>query len=191
MVDKKIDKEIIKNIIFDIKEKTQATQMTADEYEYISSFLGNKNFLVFGTGYDSDLWRYANQNGKTVFLEHNSEWITNNADTYKITYSCNLRKDKEKLLAEYKAGSYANLEIDMPAKVLDTVWDIILVDSPEGGGKKHHHGRMQSIYTASKLATYYTEVFVHDCQRYVEDVYSSAMFNNFITQLTTLRHYKK
>jgi len=187
-----IDKnKIIKKMISTLMEKTRSTQMTADEYEYISSFLGDKNFLVFGTGHDSDLWRYANQNGNTIFLEHNAEWITNNDDTFKITYTCNLRRDKEKLLDEYKTKNYTNFTISLPELVVDTIWDIILVDSPEGGGKKRHHGRMQSIYTASKLANKHTDIFVHDCDRYVEDVYSSTMFSKLIKELTKLRHYRK
>jgi len=43
-------------------------QMQRYEYEHISNFLGDVNFLVFGTGYDSDLWRYSKRFGKTVFL---------------------------------------------------------------------------------------------------------------------------
>jgi uncharacterized protein (TIGR01627 family) len=183
-------KKIIKNMIFQLKEKTQDTQMTTEEYEYIASFLGDKNFLVFGTGYDSDLWRYANRQGKTIFLEHNTQWITNTEDTCQISYTCNLRKDKDRLLEEYKQGMFSNLIIDLPSEVTTTTWDLILVDSPEGGKKKHYHGRMQSIYAAKQLASLETDIFVHDCDRYVEDVYSSVMFSKLIKELTKLRHFK-
>ena len=56
-------------------EVSKGNQMTEDEYRYIASFLGNKKFLVFGTGFDSNIWRFANKEGITLFLEHNSEWI--------------------------------------------------------------------------------------------------------------------
>jgi len=170
---------------------TKNKQMTEEEYRYIASFLSDKNFLVFGTGYDSDLWRQANKNGKTIFLEHNAQWITNFQDTYRIVYTSNLRRDKHTLLEQYKQGDYSRLEIDMPEEVKNTAWDVILVDSPEGGKKKHYHGRMQSIYAAKKLAHDNTDILIHDCDRYIEDTYSSEMFNTFITQLTKLRHYRK
>jgi len=179
--------EIIKNVIKHTKQK----QMTEEEYRYISSFLMDKNLLVFGTGYDSDLWRYANRNGRTVFLEHNSKWITNLEDTYHITYTSNLRRDKHKLLEQYKNGVTANFEIDLPNQIKNNSWDVIIIDSPEGGKKKYYHGRMQSIYSAKILAHSETDIFVHDCDRYVEDKYSDEMFSTFVTQLTKLRHYKK
>lgn len=184
--DKKLE-HLLDKVIEDTKQK----QMTKDEYRYISSFLGNKNVLVFGTGYDSNLWRYANQNGKTIFLEHNLKWITNFEDTYHITYTSNLKKDKHRLLEQYKKGEISEFEIDIPDEVINTKWDIIIVDSPEGGKKKYYHGRMQSIYAAKKLADSKTEIFIHDCDRYVEDTYSSEMFTIFIKQLTKLRHYRK
>ena len=181
--------EKLEHLLDKVIEDTEQKQMTKDEYRYISSFLGNKNVLVFGTGYDSDLWRYANQNGKTIFLEHNSSWITNFQDTYHIIYTSNLRRDKHILLEQYKQGDYSGLEIDMPDEVKNTAWDLILVDSPEGGKKKHYHGRMQSIFTAKKLARKNTDIFVHDCDRKVEDLYTKEFFGEPKKQLTKLRHF--
>jgi len=45
-------------------------QLTRVEYQYISNFLGDKNFLVFGTGRDTPYWRLCNKGGTTLFLEN-------------------------------------------------------------------------------------------------------------------------
>jgi len=171
-------------------EKSNHGQMTADEYRYIASFLGNKNFLVFGTGHDTPMWRYANKNGTTLFLENNKKWI-NPADTdvIYVTYTTK-RAYHKKLLEEYFNNIFDNLQMDLPNEVCDTEWDCIFVDAPVGTTDKKP-GRMQSIFTASILANENTDVFVHDCDREVEDKYSKAMFSNIIKDLTKLRHVKK
>ena len=81
------------------------------------------------------------------------------------------------------------LEMDLPQQVLDTTWDVIFVDGPPGN-KKRSHGRMQSIYTAYKLANKNTEIFVHDCNRPVEDTYTKHFFE-IEKQLKKLRHCKR
>lgn len=167
-------------------EISKGHQMTEEEYRYISSFLGNKNFLVFGLGYDSKLWRYANRNGFTIFLEHDSKWITNEPDVFEVSYSTKLSQADE-LLLEYDGGNFKNIIMKLPEVVLKTQWDCIFVDSPQGN-KKIYPGRMQSIYSASILAKKNTDVFVHDCDRRVEDMYTRKMFSKTINQLTKLRH---
>lgn len=170
-------------------KKVKKKQMTEEEYRYIASLLGDKNFLVFGTGHDSELWRYSNKNGFTVFLENNDEWIDEHNDIYKVTY--NTRLDQaDFLLSEFKNGNTSNLEIRLPDFVTETQWDVILVDSPEGWAK-HCPGRMQSLYAAYVLAKEHTHILVHDCDRYVEDLYTSEFFTNRINNFTKLRHFKK
>lgn len=168
---------------------SKGNQMTEEEYRYIASFLGDKNFLVFGTGYDSNIWRFANKGGVTLFLEHNTEWIKDEKDILKVKYSTK-RIQYKQLLEEYKRGQFNNLVMDLPDSVNNINWDYIFVDSPEGYSDDTH-GRMQSIYMASILSSEITEVFVHDCHRVVEDIYTNEMFSKCIKQLTTLRHLKK
>ena len=163
-------------------------QMRRHEYEYISNFLGDVNFLIFGTGYDTDFWRYCNAQGKTYFLEHDPNWILDTFhDTFLINYSCNI-KDYEELLAQYKSRYYDNLKIKLPQIVYDTSFDVILVDAPQGN-KKNSIGRMQSIYTARELSTNKTNIFVHDCNRRVEHLYTTEMFT-IVKELEKLRHCK-
>jgi uncharacterized protein (TIGR01627 family) len=166
--------------------KSKGNQMTKEEYWYISSFLGDKNFLVFGLGYDSKLWRYANRNGFTIFLEHDPRWITDDSDVYQVFYTTKLTQADD-LLLEYRQGNFKNLTMNLPDIVLENNWDYIFVDSPQGY-KPHFPGRMQSIYTASILANNNTHVFVHDCNRRVEDIYTREMFPKIVKQLTKLRH---
>ena len=170
-------------------ERSNHGQMTADEYRYIASFLENKNFLVFGTGNDTPLWRYANRKGKTLFLENIGKWIRpEDIDVIKVSYTTKRAWHKE-LLEEYRQGKVDRLVMDLPQEVLDTSWDCIFVDSPKGNNDKKP-GRMQSIYTASIFANKKTEIFVHDCDRLVEDVYTKEMFSTIVHELTKLRHVK-
>jgi len=168
--------------------KSKGKQMTKEEYWYISSFLSDKNFLVFGLGYDSKLWRYANRNGFTIFLEHDPRWVTDDPDVYQVEYTT-VRTQANCLLLEYDQQNFKNLEMKLPNVVLETSWDCIFVDSPQGGNDSTF-GRMQSIYAASILANNNTHVFVHDCQRMVENTYTKKMFSQKIKQLTKLRHVK-
>lgn len=176
-------------ILAEKMEKSNHGQMTAEEYRYIGSFLGNKNFLVFGTGHDTPLWRYANRTGKTLFLENNSKWINpEDKDVIKVTYTTK-RAWHKKLLEEYHNGIFDNLKMNLLNEVKETKWDCIFVDAPVGTTDKKP-GRMQSIFTASILANKDTDVFIHDCDRIVEDIYSKAMFPTIIKDLTKLRHVK-
>ena len=173
----------------DKMQKSNHGQMTAEEYRYIGSFLCNKNFLIFGTGHDTPLWRYANNNGLCVFLENKSKWINKeDTDVYKVKYTTS-RGQYKQLLREYQNNNYINLQIDLPDIVKNTEWDCIFVDSPVGTSDKQP-GRMQSIFSASDLASSNTEVFVHDIDRIVEDVYTREMFSLIIKDLTKLRHVR-
>ena len=184
MIDTTFEKMLEEKII-----KSNGGQMTADEYRYIAKFLGNKNFLVFGTGHDTPLWRYANRNGKTVFLENNPKWVDQgDTDVIMVSYSTR-RSQYLELLEEYKQGKFNNLKMDLPTEITNTKWDCIFVDAPVGT-KDKKPGRMQSIFMASILAKADTDVFVHDCDRQVEDVYSKEMFSVTIKDLTKLRHVK-
>lgn len=164
--------------------KVKKGQMTRHEYEYIANLLGKKNFLVFGTGYDTDFWRFCNKDGFNIFLEHDKKWILENSkDVHLVNYTTNISKYQEYL------DNLSLLEMNLPKVVLETSWDAIFVDGPPGN-KSTSFGRMQSIFTAWKLAHEQTDVFVHDCDRIVEDTYTKYFFN-ISNELTKLRHCSK
>lgn len=178
--------QVFENKLKILMSRVKNGQMTEEEYRYISSFLGNKNFLVFGTGYDSDFWRFVNNKGKTVFLEHDIKWIPENKDdVFLINYTSNIKNFKI-LLREYENKNFLNLEIKIPNFIIEINWDFILVDGPPGN-KKNSIGRSQSIYMAKKLSSKNTQIFIHDCNRELEDLYSIKLFK-VINQLTKLRH---
>jgi len=171
-----------------LMSKVKKGQMERSEYAYIAERLGNKNLLIFGTGHDSQFWRHANT-GTTIFLEHDPEWVLEKTkDVFLIEYTSNI-KDYQKLLDEYNSNNFSNLEITLPSVVYEHEWDVIFVDGPPGN-KKKSIGRMQSIYMANKLANKNTDIFVHDCNRIVEDVYTKAFFN-IQEELVKLRHCRK
>ena len=99
-------------------------QMSFDEYVYIYELIKSKsgcNLLIFGLGRDSELWLDVNKNGKTIFLEDNTEWINTvniqmknlnkEIDIRHIRYS-NLGYDADRLLTEYESGQN-NLNLDL------------------------------------------------------------------------------
>jgi uncharacterized protein (TIGR01627 family) len=133
------------------------------------------NFLVFGLGRDTPLWKMANPGGATVFLENVQEWVdysnenSPGTEVYKVSYST--KRTEWKTIQDDRS----RLLMDLPSQVTDRHWDIILVDSP-GGVFDNDPGRMQSIYTATQLKP--KHIFLHDCNRQIEKFY----FRKFISK---------
>lgn len=130
------------------------------------------NFLVFGLGNDSLFWSGLNRSGLTVFIEDNKAWfekITGRSNAIKaflIRYDTQ-RKDWRKFLEDASL-----LNTALPDNVEKEKWDIILVDGPSGW-KDYQPGRMKSIFLASRLIGKSGDIFVHDCDREVEDAFCS------------------
>lgn len=177
-------------------------QLSVEEYSYIVDTVSKRtpsNFLIFGVGKDSGLWLEINKNGKTVFLEDNADWLeqmrTISADAdqeaYLVEYRTQLKEWLD-LLVQYHQGSDC-LSLELPAHILQTKWDFIFVDAPAGYSEEMP-GRMKSIYMAAQLANQNscTDVFVHDCDRIVENLYTEHFFAQkcFVTQVFRLKHYK-
>ncbi|NET24866.1 hypothetical protein [Okeania sp. SIO1I7] len=175
-------------------------QMSFQEYAYITNVVGGKvpgNFLIFGVGKDSLLWLGVNRGGKTLFLEDDKDWLNqvkvgceNSIEAYLVEYGTRVYLWKS-LLEEYSQGNDC-LWMVLPEKVLFTKWDFILVDAPAGYSEEKP-GRMKSIYMAAKLAmeSGNTDIFIHDCDREVEDIYSDYFFDKgyLINQVHKLKHY--
>ena len=177
-------------------------QLSEQEYLYITETISSKipgNFLIFSVGKDSGLWMDINAEGKTVFLEDNPEWLQwaksmyQDMEAYLVKYDTQ-RKQWQDLLNRQREGENC-LSMELPENLLATEWDFIFVDAP-AGYLDETPGRMKSIYTAAKLAftsrTNHTDVFVHDCDREVEDMYTNYFLHqdNLVSQLDRLRHYK-
>ena len=190
-LDDKIREEI-KDLV-----KNNPLQLVEDEYTLIAETLIKKspcNMLVFGVGRDSEMWIKNNSLGKTVFLEDNKTWFNRisakipHINAHLVKYSTK-RKDWQYWLDENHTNE---LLLDLPLEIREMKWDIIFVDGPEGWSDEKP-GRMKSIFTAAYLAHQYKDchVFVHDCDRPVEAVYSSMFLldENLVSTLYRLRHY--
>ncbi len=148
--------------------------------------------LVFGVGRDSCYWLACNQGGSTRFVEHDASWAEQIAGEIgkekivMVNYS-HRRTDWRTLLATPE-----RLSLNLPPEIADVAWDVILVDGPTGW-LPEHPGRMQSIYAAASLSPRQGNVFVHDCDREVEQLYSDRFLGpeNLCRQVGTLRQYRK
>ncbi|MBS0655642.1 MAG: TIGR01627 domain-containing protein [Verrucomicrobia bacterium] len=172
-------------------------QLSVAEYSLIAETLTSHspcNMLVFGLGNDSDLWHRLNQHGTTLFLENNAFWYdkicTDFPQVNALLVEYNTTRPQWKSLL--KRDKEEELLLDLPSHVWDTKWDLIFVDAPEGWADDKP-GRMQSIYTAAKLASKSggCHIFVHDCHRKVEAAFSSKYLGDRHLQceLDRLRHY--
>jgi len=188
-----------RNQIIELVENNPG-QMSVAEYSYITDVVGEKtpcNFLIFGVGKDSRFWIEVNKNGKTVFLEDNQDWLNQvraslpEIDAYSVSYKT-ARRQWLDLLVQHSHG-IDSLLMELPESLWQTQWDFIFVDAPAGYADEVP-GRMQSIYTAAFLAfsNGNTDVFVHDCDRLVETIYSGYFLRdeNLVTQVGKLKHFK-
>jgi len=150
--------------------------------------------LVFGLGNDSFFWSSLNRNGTTIFLEDNKEWFQNimkkakNIKAFMVSYNTQ-RKDWKTMLENKSL-----LEMTLPDNVENEAWDIILVDAP-AGWKDENPGRMKSIFLSSKLIRNSGDIFVHDCNREVEEIYCDKFLQEenlrleIKARIGLLRHY--
>jgi glucuronoxylan 4-O-methyltransferase len=128
--------------------------------------------LVFGCGRDSFFWERVNRGGTTAFLEDNPEWAADaraklaTATVHVVEYGTRV-SEWRRLLDDPSARA-----MDLPAEIGSRRWDVILVDGPAGYDDKQP-GRMKSIDAASCLVAPGGCVFVHDCERPVEQAFTS------------------
>jgi len=150
--------------------------------------------LVFGLGNDSVFWSVLNRSGVTVFLEDNKDWYekitqrSKNLTAYLVNY--HTKRNEWKTLLE----SPSLLDMNLPNDILTQEWNVILVDAPAGWNDQST-GRMKSIFLASQLVGNSGDVFVDDCDREVENNYSTTFLKkeNLKTEIQSqtglLRHY--
>ncbi|HEX7786880.1 MAG TPA: hypothetical protein VF653_11730 [Methylomirabilota bacterium] len=144
--------------------------------------------LVFGLGRDSLLWARANRGGTTIFLEDDRAWYEKRHRTltaFQVDYRTTRTQWRELL------DSPERLAMRLPDEVEHQRWDVLLVDGPAGFSDSSP-GRMKSIALALRLAGTPADVFVHDCDRPVEQAYCDRFLKpqNLLTQVGRLRHYR-
>lgn len=169
-----------------------------DEYRFVLNTLCKItpcNMLVFGLGNDSEIWMDVNKLGTTYFIEDNRIWIRRNKhivnDHVKIVKTEYTTKRTQYLDSDLMTPN--QLMLNLPDELSKVDWNLIFVDGPKGD-KRHHPGRMQSLYTASvfaKRSPSTTHVFVHDINRVVESVYSRRYLGskNVVDTHLNMRHF--
>ena len=151
--------------------------------------------MIFGLGNDSLFWRRLNKGGVTVFLEDDRDWhqkvIRRSKDltVFMVNYDTKITDWRMFLEAP------SLLHMPLPDPVEKERWDVILVDGPAGWNDQTP-GRMKSIFLSSRLAADSGDVFVHDCNREVENAYCNVFLKReaLKTEINApdgrlLRHY--
>lgn len=153
------------------------------------------NFLVFGLGHDSLMWTALNPKGTTLFLEEDPRWVHSVLrvapilQVHTVKYPTR-QSDADMLLSSYKkerscalpdvklkGNTRCRLALpDLPDKVYDREWDLIMIDAPRGYFPEAP-GRMGAIFSAAVMARGrkkpgVTHVFLHDVNRRVEKIYA-------------------
>lgn len=155
--------------------------LTRKETKFLFDLVRQKspcNLLVFGLEDEYLKLEIINGGGTTVFLEDGQEKIRkikgifNVTRVYKVEYKT-YAKDAYKLLKYVRSNSSYDLPFGLPDEVLETKWDMIVVDGPCGDGPESP-GRMGSIFMAGVLARAGngTNVVVHDVDRMIEKWFS-------------------
>lgn len=180
--------------MFDLSPMMQQSQtqvtVTVAEIERVQRQRARCNLLVFGVGFDTAFWMQMNSHGVTVFLEDNVEWLDSvqtkvpNATIYSVSYTTELGMDDEAYL---EPSSWPQLQMGLPSVVLETEWDIVIVDGP-AGYKNGDPGRIQSLYTAATLYRPFDALtVVDDCDRWLERTYADLFLGAHRLFLTVSR----
>lgn len=181
-----------------LMKKINGIQLSTSQLLLITkTILKTKNplFLVFGLGNDSLFWHHINLNGKTVFLEDNNFWLQTVTSRNKELTAYNVNYNTKREQWQTLLSNPDSLQMNLHEKIHNNKWDIILVDAPAGYADGTP-GRMQSIYMSRKLVKPGMHVFVHDCNRQVEDIYSLQFLNKenleeeIQAPIGNLRHFR-
>jgi glucuronoxylan 4-O-methyltransferase len=179
-------------------KKLNKIQMSVEQLVAIAAVIREKapcKLLVFGLGNDSVFWSGLNRGGVSVFLEDDEDWFhdivgrSRSLTAFLVEYDTR-RTDWKRLLE-----TPSSLEMPLPGDVAKEEWDIVLVDAP-GGWKDEMPGRMKSIFLSSRLVKDSGDVFVHDCDREIEDAYCTRFLDRRNLKLEIeapvgcLRHYR-
>lgn len=169
-------------------------QLSVDELKLAIAAIVQKRpcrLLVFGLGNDTPLWMRVNRGGTTVFIEDDAGWFRSvlarhpRAKAHLVSYRTQ-RAEWRGLL-----DSAERLAMPLPEEVEGNRWDVILVDAP-AGYEDSSPGRMMSIALARRLASDGADIFVHDCDRLVEQEYCDRLLRpeNLLAEVGIIRHYR-
>ena len=135
------------------------------------------NMLVFGVGRDSIIWNTVNENGYTLFVEHDRRWansiVQQIPDINTIIYEYETTCDPELPIHEQPPINEKELFTHpMPKELAEKSWDIILIDGPTGFNSECP-GRMLPIYWSSIISDSSCDIFIDDYSRPIEFTYTN------------------
>lgn len=137
----------------------------------------NSKMLVFGLGFDSELW-YNATNKNTFFVENNKKYIDINKN---INVSNIIYCDYGSIRVKDNIPNYPNEKyIDPPLSIVSNApYDIIFVDGPTGYNSEQI-GRVLPIYWISNfnLCKADTLIYVDDSNRHLENLSLNTFFNS-------------
>ena len=124
--------------------------------------------LVFGLGYDSELW-YNATNKNTFFIENNKQYIelNNNINSNNIIYHeyKNITVKNSFQLTEDKIKNY-----EIPNKILELApFDIILIDGPNGFNDECPGRLLPIFWSKTHLSKKGTIIYIDDINRKLEN----------------------
>jgi uncharacterized protein (TIGR01627 family) len=167
--------------------------LSVEEIYYIASMIRRKvpcRFLVFGFGNDSYFWNKLNRGGETIFLEDDPTWFAKVNEQYSHYASFLVHYGTRRTQWQELLGAPEKLMMNLPEEIKMEKFDCILVDGPQGWVDTNP-GRMKSIFEASRLIKLNGDIFVHDCDREVEQAYCNRFLGHGVLkkELARLRHY--
>lgn len=152
--------------------------------DIVESMVGqNKKVLVFGLGYDSNLYYFANGKKNIWFVETNDEYIKlcKEIDTkYVVKHDfAHISVKTSTTLSDEQIEKYP-----IPYILLKNApYDIILIDAPVGCND-NAPGRLLPIYwTKECLSHPGTIVYVDDVERKLESYCVNKYFSNYKVQM--------
>lgn len=137
----------------------------------------NKKMLVFGLGYDSNIW-YNLTNKNTFFVENNEEYIQKNKDIN----TSNIIRYNYKGITVKTSFNMTDTQISsfiIPEELIKNApYDIIYIDGPNGH-LENKPGRLLPIFwSITSLSKPGSIVYIDDCKRPLETMCINKYFNN-------------
>jgi len=152
-------------------------QLSRDFMEEIINELFGKNnkVLVFGLGYDSQLWYQANGKKNIFFVEDNQFYIEINSDVSEIVKCDYSAFSVEKSLL----GAVDPAKFDVPKSIkFYSPFDVILIDGPHGCSM-NSPGRELPFFWSKLMSHDLTKFYIDDLHRPLERMLVDKYFSGY------------
>lgn len=138
----------------------------------------NAKILVFGLGYDSELWFKECNN--TIFVEHDKKYIelNSNIPSKNVVFFAYENINVYKSITNYADENFAK-SFDIPTEIMTHApYDIIIIDGPPGYAMDKP-GRLLPLYWSMRhLSKPQTIIYVDDYKRRLENMVVNHYFKD-------------